>query len=216
MNNGVTIVAEEITGPGETITLSNYQIVNGCQTSNVLYENRTIEGIEDMHIPVKIIITTSHKIKSDIMRATNNQAAVDAIELEALTDFQRNLEDYYSSFPKDDYKLYFERRTNQYKNADEVALYRIVNRESQIKSLSAMFLNNPHNVTGNYGRLVQKIKVEIFNPDQDYITYYTSALTYFMLEKLLNENKLLAHSKRFRYHIFLVFRFLIKKLFLQI
>lgn len=211
LNNGVTIVAEEITGPGETITLSNYQIVNGCQTSNVLYENRTIDGIEDMHIPVKIIVTTSHKIKSDITRATNNQTAVDAVELEALTDFQRNLEDYYNSLEKDKYKLYFERRTNQYKNADDVPLYRIVNRESQIKSLSSMFLNNPHNVTGNYGRLVEKIGIEIFNPDHDYISYYTSALAYFKLENLLNENKLLTHSKRFRYHILLVFRFLITK-----
>jgi hypothetical protein len=212
LNNGVTIVAEEITGPGETITLSNYQIVNGCQTSNVLYENRMIDGIEDMHIPVKIIVTTSHKIKSDITRATNNQTAVDAVELEALTDFQRNLEDYYNSIEKDDSKLYFERRTNQYKNADEVALYRIVNRESQIKSISSMFLNNPHNVTGNYGRLIEKIGVEIFNSDHDYISYYTSALAYFTLEKLLNENQLLTHSKRFRYHILLVFRFMITKI----
>ena len=201
LNNGVTIVAEDITGPGETITLSNYQIVNGCQTSNVLYENRSIEGIEEMHVPVKIIVTDNQEIKSQITRATNNQTAVGAVELEALTDFQRNLEDYFNALPRDQFKLYYERRTNQYKNSDDIPLYRIVNRESQIKSLAAMFLNNPQNVTGNYGRLVEKFGIEIFNSDHEYFAYYISALSYFELEKLLSENKLLQKSKRFRYHI---------------
>lgn len=204
LNNGVTIVAQEIAGPSETITITNYQIVNGCQTSNVLYENRMMEGIDEMHIPVKIIVTTDQDIKSDITRATNNQTAVNAVELEALTDFQRNLEDYYNALEKDDYKLYYERRTNQYKSFDEVPLYKVINRESQIKTLSAMFLNNPHNVTGNYGRLVEKIGEDIFNPEHELIAYYK-------LEQLLNENALLANSKRFRYHILFVFRFLITK-----
>jgi hypothetical protein len=211
LNNGVTIVAEEITGPGETITLSNYQIVNGCQTSNVLYENRLIDGIDKMHIPVKIIVTNNQAIKSQITRATNNQTAVNAVELEALTDFQRNLEDYYNALPKDNFKLYYERRTNQYKSSDDIPLYKVINRESQIKSLAAMFLNNPQNVTGNYGRLIEKLGTEIFNPDHEFFAYYISSLSYFELEKLLNENKLLSKSKRFRYHILMVFRFLITK-----
>lgn len=211
LNNGVTIVAENITGPGETITLSNYQIVNGCQTSNVLYENRMIEGIDLMHIPVKIIVTNNQNIRSQITRATNNQTAVNAVELEALTDFQRNLEDYYNSLNNDELKLYYERRTNQYKSQDEVALQKIVNRESQIKSMASMFLNNPHNVAGNYGRLIDKLGIDIFNTDHDYFPYYISSLTYFKLENLLNENKLLSKSKRFRYQILMVFRFIITK-----
>lgn len=211
LNNGVTIVAEDISGPGETITLSNYQIVNGCQTSNVLYENRLIEGIENMNVPVKIIVTNNQDIKSQITRATNNQTAVGAVELEALTDFQKNLEDYYKALPKDKFKLYYERRTNQYKNIDEIPLYRVINRESQIKSLAAMFLNNPQNVTGNYGRLVEKFGIDIFHQDHEYFAYYVSALSYYELEKLLSENKLLSKSKRFRYHILMVFRFLITK-----
>lgn len=211
LNNGVTIVAEEITGPGETITLSNYQIVNGCQTSNVLYENRMIEGIDNMHIPIKIIVTNNKIIKSQITRATNNQTAVNAVELEALSDFQRDLEDYYNSLDKDDFKLYYERRTNQYKNSEEIPLNRIINRETQLKTLSSMFLNNPQNVTGNYGRIIEKMGIEIFNSEHDYFPYYISSLTYYQLEKLLLENKLLTKSKRFRYHILLIYRFLITK-----
>lgn len=211
LNNGVTVVAEEIIGPGETITLSNYQIVNGCQTSNVLYENRFIEGINDMFIPIKIIVTANHSIKSSITRATNNQTAVDAVELEALSEFQKNLEDYYNALPQDSFKLFYERRTNQYKSNDDVELHRIISRESQIKSLSAMFLNRPHHVAGNYGKLVEKIGDDIFNTEHDFFAYYISALAYYELEKLLNRNVLLSNSKRFRYQILMVFRFLITK-----
>lgn len=40
LNNGVTIVASTISPTGDQFTIFDYQIVNGCQTSNVLYNNR--------------------------------------------------------------------------------------------------------------------------------------------------------------------------------
>src|SRR5690606_35232101 len=39
LNNGITIVTEEMKTTRNTFSISNYQIINGCQTSNVLYEN---------------------------------------------------------------------------------------------------------------------------------------------------------------------------------
>ena len=40
LNNGVTIVARDKNNVGATFRLSDYQIVNGCQTSHVLHLNR--------------------------------------------------------------------------------------------------------------------------------------------------------------------------------
>jgi AIPR protein len=211
LNNGVTIVADEISGPGDTITITNYQIVNGCQTSNVLYENRNLVNIENIHVPVKIIVTADYNIKSQITRATNNQTAVDAVELEALTDFQKNLEYYFNALPNDENKLYYERRTNQYKSNDGVTLNRIINRESLIKSFSAMFLDYPHLVAGNYGKLTKEMGEDIFNKEHDQIAYYISALSYFKLENFLNRSQLSINSKRFRYQLLTIFRFLITK-----
>lgn len=209
LNNGVTIVAEELTGAGDNITLINYQIVNGCQTSNVLYENRHLPGIEKMHIPIKIIVTDNNEIKSQITRATNNQTAVNAVDLEALSEFQKNLEFYFKALPKNENKLYFERRTNQYKGDDDVPLNRVVTRESLIKSLAAMFLNKPHLVAGYYGKLVQDMGEDIFFKDHDQISYYVSSLTYFKLDELFNKNKFDRITKRFRYQMLMTFRFLI-------
>ncbi|MDY8137508.1 AIPR family protein [Aquimarina sp. 2201CG5-10] len=208
LNNGVTIVADEISGAGDNITITNYQIVNGCQTSNVLYENRSVEGIEKMHVPIKVIVTNKNDIKSQITRATNNQTAVDAVELEALTEFQRNLEYYYNALPNDDFKLFYERRTNQFKNSD-IPMNRIINRETQIKVFSSMLLNKPHLVAGYYGKLIKEMGEDIFNASHDYLPYYTSAMTYFKLEQYYNQNKLDKTSRRFRYQILMIFRFIV-------
>src|SRR5262249_46269886 len=41
MNNGITIISRgEPKQVGDTFTLENFQIVNGCQTSNVLFDQR--------------------------------------------------------------------------------------------------------------------------------------------------------------------------------
>ena len=40
LNNGITIIAKTIKVTGDSIDIFDYQIVNGCQTSYVLYENR--------------------------------------------------------------------------------------------------------------------------------------------------------------------------------
>lgn len=205
LNNGVTVVAEQIAGTGDSLTIINYQIVNGCQTSHVLYEFRNIEGIDDMYVPLKIIITESSEIKSQITRATNNQTAVEVEQLEALNEFQRNLELYYNSHDDNEYKLYYERRTNQYKNS-EIPSYKIINIETQIKVFSAMFANKPHIVTGYYGKIKKDIDGNMFNKEHKYDPYYISALAYRQIEDLYELDIINDQLWRFRYHILLLFR----------
>ncbi|GMQ63519.1 AIPR family protein [Vallitalea maricola] len=205
LNNGVTVVAEQISGAGDDLTITNYQIVNGCQTSHVLYENRLIKGIEKVNVPLKIIITDNPEIKSQITRATNNQTAVEVEQLEALTDFQKNLETFYKALYEDENKLYYERRTNQYKNCD-IQNFRIVNIETQIKVFSSMFLNKPHLVTGYYGKLKKEMGHTIFDINHKLEPYYVSSLTYIKLENLFNDNMIEDNMWRYRYHILMLFR----------
>jgi hypothetical protein len=65
MNNGVTIVADSISKTGDTFTIDDYQIVNGCQTSHVLYNNKDNIGGE-VQIPVKLIVSQDSEIKNRI------------------------------------------------------------------------------------------------------------------------------------------------------
>lgn len=211
LNNGVTIVAEEITGAGMDITLTNYQIVNGCQTSNVLYECRNEEGIEKVYIPVKIIETDNNKIQVEVTRATNNQTEVETEQLEALTEYQKELEQYYSAIAKKkEDALYYERRANQYKK-DRINPSNIISIENQIKDFASMFNEKPHIVSGYYSKLLKGLGSEIFDPQHKPIMYYTSALAYSRLMKLYNEQIIDNKLWRFRYHIIMIVKYAINK-----
>lgn len=211
LNNGVTLVVEEITGAGMDITLSNYQIVNGCQTSNVLYECRNFNGIEKVYIPVKIIETDNNKIQIEVTRATNNQTEVEIEQLEALTEYQRDLEQYYLAMSKGkNNALYYERRVNQYKK-DRFNPLDIINIENQIKDFASMFNEKPYIVSGYYSKLLKELGKEIFDPTHRHIMYYTSALAYRRFIELFNEQQIDNRLWRFRYHIIMILKYAVNR-----
>ncbi|RXK07321.1 AIPR family protein [Halarcobacter bivalviorum] len=207
MNNGITVVADDIIGLVPNITIKNYQIVNGCQTSHVLYNNRHLENLDSLYIPIKIISTDKDYIKSDITRATNNQTAVTKEELEALTDFQKKLEDYYSAM---DYGLLYERRTNQYKNSS-ISHNKIISIETQVKIFASMILDMPHIVSGNYGKLLKDYKNDFFKESHNLLPYYTSSLIYSELLNLFTNLRINEKYWRYRYHIIMIYKYLITK-----
>jgi hypothetical protein len=63
---GSQIVASSISPTGDQFTIYDYQIVNGCQTSNVLYNNRKGEHISKVNVPIKLIATTDDEVKTRI------------------------------------------------------------------------------------------------------------------------------------------------------
>lgn len=208
LNNGVTIVASSISPTGDQFTLTDYQIVNGCQTSNVLFNNREGEYIGNVYVPIKLIATTDDEVKTRITLATNNQTPIKKEQLAALTKFQRSLEQYYNSYEGDS-RLYYERRSKQYNSDTHVAKSKIITVQYQIKSFAAMFLNEPHNVTSFYGSIVKRLnegKVQIFNNDHAFSPYYTSAFAYYKLEALFRKGSIDSSYKKVRFHILLLFR----------
>lgn len=211
LNNGVTIVAEKIIGAGMDITLINYQIVNGCQTSNVLYECRNECDIDKVYVPVKIIETDNNKIQVEVTRATNNQTEVETEQLEALTEYQKELEQYYGTLAKKNADaLYYERRANQYKK-DRINPANIINIENQIKDFASMFKEKPYIVSGYYSKLLKGLGNEIFDPKHKPIVYYTSALAYSKLIRLFNEEVIENRLWRFRYHMIMILKYVVNK-----
>lgn len=204
LNNGITIIANKVTLTGTTAVLADYQIVNGCQTSHVLYENRNLAGVDDLLIPIKVIGTTDEDIRNNITKATNSQTSIKPEQLEALSDFQKNLETYYSTYGENE-RLYYERRTGQYR-LESIPKTKIVNIPQQIKSVSAMFLNNPHGVSGNYGAIVKKVGNKIFNVNDKMILYYTSSLAQYKIEKLISAKVIDKKYNKSRYHAMMLFR----------
>lgn len=213
LNNGITIVASKISPTGNQFTITDYQIVNGCQTSNVLYNNRNSTNTPNVVIPIKLIATEDDEIKTRITLATNNQTPIKKEQLASLTQFQRSLEHFYNSYENDN-KLYYERRSKQYNSDTTVIKSRVITVPYQIKSFAGMFLNEPHNVTSYFGSIVRKLndgKIQIFDNDHSYFPYYTSAYAYYKLETLFKRGLVDSSYRKVKFHLLMLFRMLNEK-----
>ena len=118
----------------------------------------------------------------EITKATNSQTAIKKEQLEALSTFQKNLEEFYKSFTTQE-SLVYERRTGQYRNSD-IPQNRIISISTQIKTIAAMFLDEPRAVSGQYGAVVKRFGNKIFKSSDKPIIYYTSALALYKIENL--------------------------------
>lgn len=208
LNNGITVVTSSIIISGDIATIEDYQIVNGCQTSNVLIENMdSVEGIDELIIPIRIIATKDENLKNDITRATNSQTAIKKDQLEALSTFQKKLEEYYKTY-RDEDALVYERRTGQYRDSN-IPKNRIVTIAMQIKTVAAMFLDEPSGVSGQYGTVARRVGNKIFKTADKEIIYYVSSLALYKIENLFRTHKIDKKYRRARYHAMMLFRMLV-------
>lgn len=203
LNNGVTIICKKLTNLRNKFTLTDYQIVNGCQTSHVLYYNKEfING--NLQIPIKLIETLDEDTVNNIIKATNRQTQVTNEQLIALNEFHRQLEAFYQTFSGTQ-KLYYERRSKQYNYMTEVEKVRIVTISTQIKA-AAMFFDKPHLASRYYGRLLKSVD-GIFNEEHKLSPYYTCAYLLYKLEYLFRNKLLPAQYRKFRYHILMLIKY---------
>lgn len=208
LNNGVTVVATSLKTSGNKFIISDFQIVNGCQTSNILYQNIDNKDLIDLHIPFRLIVTGEDDVKSKITLATNSQTAIKTEQLAALSEFQRNLELYYSATDGDG-KLFYERRTKQYNSKDEVIKNRIITVANQIKSFSAMFHQNPHLVTSFFGSIAKKVNSSgsgIFKEDHSFAPYYLAGLAFYKLDQLFRSGAIDSKYRKVKFHLIMLFR----------
>lgn len=204
MNNGITIIARNLQPTGNKFLIEDFSIVNGCQTSHVLFEERS-ELDDTVMVPIRLIGTQDEDIINDIIKATNRQTEVKAEQFYALQEFSKTLELYCQAFPDDQHKLYYERRTRQYQRLS-IEKTRIVTPANMIKAYAAMFLAEPHRTTRNYAALKAKVGTEIFVQGHRMEPYYAAAFALYKLEFLFRSGRLESKYKAARFHILLAAR----------
>src|SRR6266849_159522 len=97
MNNGVTVIAKTLRTTGNRFYIEDYQIVNGCQTSHVLFDQR--DNLDDsVMVPLRLISTQDEEVTASIIKATNRQTEVKEEQLLALSEFQKKLEAFFQAF----------------------------------------------------------------------------------------------------------------------
>lgn len=113
MNNGITIIGDSIEPlDSSSYSISNPQIVNGCQTIHCLHHAYSSKEQlpENLKVFVKMVKTNDSEVQTDIISATNSQNQVKSASLKANDDIQRNIEKHLK-----DFGIFYERRDNFYK-----------------------------------------------------------------------------------------------------
>jgi len=206
MNNGVTIVAKRVAPTANKFLIEDYQIVNGCQTSYVLHENRATLS-ENVFVPVRLIATEDPDIRNSIIKATNRQTQVTEDQLLALSDFPKSLETFFPTFDGKK-NLYYERRSRQYNLADGIEKVRILDMRALVRAFASVFLELPHRTTRNYKALLKTVGTDIFNPNHRLEPYYAAGYAHYRLEFLFRNQLMAAELKPARYHLLLALRLL--------
>ncbi|WP_290565166.1 AIPR family protein [Akkermansia sp.] len=210
LNNGVTIICKKLRNIiRNDYEISDYQIVNGCQTSHVLFYNRDLLNNSAVSISVKIIATQDDETVNKIIRSTNRQSVVSDSQFITLTEFHKSLEEFYNSFEAEK-RLYYERRSRQYEHEQNIEKVRIVTFSQQLKAVASMFLDKPHISSQYYGKLINNVD-GLFELDHKLIVYYTSAYVLNRLEFMFRNKQLDYSYRKYRYHVLVVIKFIIMK-----
>lgn len=187
LNNGVTIVARDFSNIRSTeYTISDYYIVNGCQTSNVLFKHKDrIKNSDSLHIPIKFIHTTSNELISKLIRSTNRQTPVPDEAFVSLEKFHKRLQDFYRIYARDTSEpIFYERRSKEYLNDGKIERTRIVNLHAQIRSFTAIILGEPHLVmSNNPSSILKEHKGKMFIDGHTHMAYYLSSLLLMLFQR---------------------------------
>ena len=203
LNNGITIISRKIDRVGNKIKLTDFQIINGCQTSYVLFNNRN-EILTETSIVLKIIETNDQEIINKIIRATNRQTEVKEESFESIKPFHRGLQEYYRAMAnKVDHPIYYERRSKEFIGDPKVRSYQIISLSGQIKSYVSTVFAQPQSTHRYFGELLNSNHDKIFVDKTGFEDYYFSALIINRLDKFYKKSNI-KYYKYFKYHLALV------------
>ena len=206
MNNGITMITRALRLlRRDRFQIEDFQIVNGCQTTHVLFEHAG-KADDSVLIPLRIVATQDDDVIKSIIKGTNRQTKVEDDQFFALTDFAEHLEDYFQTFPEQ-HRLYYERRSGQYLRMSHHTT-RIVPHRTLVRAVGSMFMEVPHQTIRRYQSLRESIGRDIFAKGQRLEPYYVSALALYKLEVNFRMERLDRKLMPARFHILLAMRYL--------
>lgn len=205
LNNGVTIVAKKVVPSGDLFEISGFQVVNGCQTSHVLFNNRD-HITDDMYITVKLIETDDIDLTGSVIKATNSQSIVMKEAFATIKPYHKRLEDFFGAMHGHGYKLYYERRPHQFDDNDDITQTQIVSAPQLIKSFISVVKEEPHQVHYYYGQILREYNTEkstlLFSDESNPAFYFISHVIVSRTKEFAVRNRMRAWT----YHIALLIK----------
>jgi hypothetical protein len=197
LNNGITIITPELTltPNSKEIDLINYQIINGCQTSNTLFDN--YDALDDkINVVIKCVETSDENNISDIISATNSQTNINEEAFFSLKEKTKLVQKYFeieNAKNSIDNHIYFERRENEFK-IKEYQQSRIFDIKTLCRCYNAMILNQPYNSARYVAKIFEIQKENLFRDNDQEALYFASAMCMYKLNNLINSRKFNANK----------------------
>jgi hypothetical protein len=212
LNNGITIISPDVRVQSDSVYVENFQIVNGCQTSNVLYHNK--DNITDsVYLTAKIIEVEDSDLVGEVIKATNSQTKVDEVQFLSLKPIVRNVESFFKAFGEtsgEDIKLYFERRARQYVGMGIPSL-RIFDIKEASRAVASMFLERPDLAARYPTQMFHVLSDVLFSENNREIAYYTASLALYRLQLLISNRRLPTNFRKYKWHLLLCLKHVITR-----
>ncbi|MGH6679924.1 MAG: AIPR family protein, partial [Bradyrhizobium sp.] len=185
--------------------LTNYQIVNGCQTSNVLFEHR--DDLRDIMVNIKVVETQNEDVFSELVMATNSQSKIENAQFLSLRPIIKRIEQFFNTYEIEG-KLYLERRERQYVGQD-IPATRIFSVHEAAKCVAAMYCNRPELASRYTKQMYDELTDTLFADDTKEIVFYAACLTLYRLTLLVSNSTVPQNMKRFKWHMLALVRTII-------
>lgn len=145
LNNGVTMIAAKTSPAHLMLTVDDPQIVNGLQTSRVIFDTLSNDSTDDRTVLVRIIETTDQKTQDRIIKATNSQNKMQAASLRMTDQIHRDIEQAF----KDD-GLFYDRRRGFYKDQGR-PIKKIISSTAVAQAVVSIMLQRPDDARARPG-----------------------------------------------------------------
>ena len=185
-NNGITVISKSIDRKGDTFSIEDYQIVNGCQTTNILAHIK--DNVEGISVPLRLIGCSDIDFVSSVIVGTNRQNEVKEEQFWAMRPFMKDLEEYCASQGGDG-RIFIERRDNQYRDIS-IERTRIFKPSDLMKAAAAMFFHQPHRAARDHRGIRNEFADRIFAEGHNVELYYVAALALYKFDFLVRTAKI--------------------------
>lgn len=168
-NNGITIISDTGNRNDDYVSLSNYQIINGCQTSYSIYDamnslDEESKNNRDFELIIKVIVINSEKEDEiiKIIENTNSQTKIDNYAFESYRNVHKRIEEFMKTRGGKPY--FYERRKGFYKRRN-YPQDRILTPKELLQEFYAIYFKAPSHARNSASHVFDTYKSEVFKDE---------------------------------------------------
>ncbi len=211
LNNGITIIAERVKIPKEMqvgfypIEVANPVIVNGLQTTHVIYDiyRQQPSKLEGVYVVVRLYETTESELIDKITEATNTQSPInfrDKISTRRFNDFTKEI------FANAGIG-YLSKRGETFDNQLSISLNKSVHSETVLKFWYATFHEQPERAKSSKSKVLEELfdattnknnsLYSLFNGKKESPIYQQLLETFYIYDFVITQRQTQKHDSDF-------------------